>query len=310
MLSWEYPPGAAGGMAAHVDGLSRAMASAGHDVVLFTRTNPSCAVDEVNNGVRVVRADVDMPWLPGRGRGGRARHPPTTPSSGDSAWLGDWVPDIVHAHDWAVGWAADVLATAVRCPARHDLARHRTGPPRRSPAGRERRPTSTAVEWWLAFRSRRVITSTRLMVREIIGGFELDPDVVSRIPHGIDPAWWARARAPTSRDDRRDTHERSCHVGAGAVREGLPRCSPGRWPSLRARVPGIVCMIAGRGTYLPELQSQIDLDGVGNIDASSPGSCPTTSCGRRSTAPTASSSRRCTSRSGWWRSKRSPPTPP
>ena len=63
MLSWEYPPGAAGGMAAHVDGLSRAMASAGHDVVLFTRTNPACAVDEVINGVRVVRADVDMPWL-------------------------------------------------------------------------------------------------------------------------------------------------------------------------------------------------------------------------------------------------------
>ena len=28
------------------------------------------------------------------------------------------------------------------------------------------------------------------MVREIIAGFEMDPDVVRRVPHGIDPRWW------------------------------------------------------------------------------------------------------------------------
>ena len=35
--------------------------------------------------------------------------------------------------------------------------------------------------------------------------------------------------------------------------------------ALRPRVPGLECMIAGRGTYLPELQSQIDIAGVGNL---------------------------------------------
>jgi glycogen(starch) synthase len=35
--------------------------------------------------------------------------------------------------------------------------------------------------------------------------------------------------------------------------------------ALRARVPGIICVIAGRGSYLPELQSQIDLEGVSDI---------------------------------------------
>jgi glycogen(starch) synthase len=30
-------------------------------------------------------------------------------------------------------------------------------------------------------------------------------------------------------------------------------------------VPGIVCVVAGRGSYLPELQSQIDLEGVSDI---------------------------------------------
>ena len=115
MLSWEYPPGAAGGMAAHVDGLSRAMAGAGHDVVLFTRTNPACAVDEVINGVRVVRADVDMPWLRADAEVARAASA-NHAFVGRSAWLGDWVPDIVHAHDWQVGWAADVLATVFDVP--------------------------------------------------------------------------------------------------------------------------------------------------------------------------------------------------
>lgn len=36
MLSWEYPPFVIGGIAAHADGLARAMARAGHDVVVLT----------------------------------------------------------------------------------------------------------------------------------------------------------------------------------------------------------------------------------------------------------------------------------
>jgi glycogen(starch) synthase len=35
--------------------------------------------------------------------------------------------------------------------------------------------------------------------------------------------------------------------------------------TLRYRVAGLECMIAGRGTYLPELQSQIDIAGVGDL---------------------------------------------
>jgi glycogen synthase len=285
MLSWEYPPGAAGGMAAHVDGLSRAMASAGHDVVLFTRTNPSCAVDAVINGVRVVRADVDMPWLRADAEVARAASA-NHAFVGRSAWLGDWVPDIVHAHDWHVGWAAEVLATVFDVPlvtTLHGTERGRHGG--HLPVGE---PTDiNAVEWWLAFRSSRVITSTRLMVREITGGFELDPDVVRRIPNGIDPSWWRiGSRGEGSLPDLVD----------GAVDDQRPGAEPSRasagltaadrpvvftWgrvqyekgfqvlaramASLRARVPGILCVIAGRGSYLPELQSQIDLEGVSDI---------------------------------------------
>jgi glycogen(starch) synthase len=34
---------------------------------------------------------------------------------------------------------------------------------------------------------------------------------------------------------------------------------------LRSRVPGIECIIGGRGSYLPELQSQIDIEGVSDL---------------------------------------------
>ena len=34
---------------------------------------------------------------------------------------------------------------------------------------------------------------------------------------------------------------------------------------LRHRVPGIRCVIAGRGSYLPELQTHIDMEGVGDV---------------------------------------------
>jgi glycogen(starch) synthase len=286
MLSWEYPPGAAGGMAAHVDGLSRAMASAGHDVVLFTRTNPSCAVDEVVNGVRVVRADVDMPWLRADAEVARAASA-NHAFVGRSAWLGEWVPDVVHAHDWHVGWAADVLSTLFDVPlvtTLHGTERGRHGG--HLPTGE---PIDiNAVEWWLAFRSSRVITSTRLLVREITGGFELDPDVVRRIPNGIDPSWWrvgARAEpgegsdvfheieAIESRvDDLGTTVPAGVHPGRPVVFTwGRVQYEKGfqvlarAMAALRPRVPGIVCVIAGRGSYLPELQSQIDLEGVSDI---------------------------------------------
>ena len=96
-------------MAAHVDGLSSGDGAAGHDVVLFTPRNPACAVDEAVTGSAWVRADVDMPWLRADAEVARtasANHA----FVGRSAWLGDWVPDIVHAHDWHVV-AAEVLAT-------------------------------------------------------------------------------------------------------------------------------------------------------------------------------------------------------
>jgi glycogen(starch) synthase len=259
MLSWEFPPSSTGGTAAHVDGLARAMRRAGHDVVVITQLVNGSKPDTVQDELRVLRVPVDMPWIPDQLVAATASANHAFVSA--AAQFGEWRPDIVHAHDWEVAWAADVLGTLFDVPivtTFHGTERGRHG-------GHLPRGAATdvnSVEWWQAFRSRRVIASTRLMVREIVAGFEIDPELVKRVPHGIDPAWWALP-GPDEPERRRRSglvlawgrvrYEKGFHVLARAV------------AALRYRVAGLECMIAGRGTYLPELQSQIDIAGVGNL---------------------------------------------
>jgi glycogen(starch) synthase len=259
MLSWEYPPSSAGGIAAHVEGLARAEVRAGHDVVMITRRTPGTAADTVVDGIRVLRVESEMPWLPGQrvAATASANHSFVAASS----LLGDWRPDVIHGHDWEVAWASDVLGTLHAVPivtTFHGTERGRHGG--HLPAGDA--ADINSIEWWQAFRSRRVIASTRVMAREIVAGFELDPDHVRRVPGGIDPTWWATIGPDEPADAARGRlvlawgrvqYEKGFQVLARAI------------GALRQRLPGLECMIVGRGSYLPELQSQIDIAGVGNV---------------------------------------------
>ena len=259
MLSWEYPPSAAGGTAAHVDGLSHALQRLGHEVVVISRRVPGSDHDAEIGGVRVIRTDVDLPWLPD--------NPVASTASANHAFVAafatitGWQPDVIHAHDWNVAWAADVLSATTGAPVVttfHGTERGRHG-------GHLKPGESTdvnSVEWWLAYQSTRMIASTKLMVRDVVDGFEVDPDHVTRIPGGIDPEWW-RSAGPDEAEVNGRTglvlawgrvqYEKGFQVLARAVGE------------LRYRVAGLECTIAGRGSYLPELQSQIDVAGVGDI---------------------------------------------
>ena len=259
MLSWEFPPSAAGGTAAHVDGLAHALEGLGHEVVVITRRVPGVDSDTFVGTTRVVRVDIELPWLPDNrvAAVASANHAFVT----RAGHLGDWRPDVVHAHDWTTAWAADVLSTLFGAPivtTFHTTERGRHGGHLKPGASSD----INSVEWWLAYRSQRITAATKLMVREIVDGFEVDPGHVTRIPGGIDPAWW-RAAGPDEPDPPRRggmvltwgrvQYEKGFQVLARAV------------GTLRYRIGGLECQIAGRGTYLPELQSQIDVAGVGDI---------------------------------------------
>ena len=255
LVTWEFPPETVGGVGAHVDGLSKSLAKDGHDVCIFTLAAPGIVEDQVVAGVRIIRADVDLPWLPEDDAVGFV-------ASGNHhlialfAQLSDWQPDVVHAHDWRAAWAGHTLATLCAVPlvtTFHSTARGRHGGnvPDGDPA------SIHSVESWIANVSQRVICCSRFMQREVIDGFELFPDQVQLIPNGVDVDIWA----PIGEQHRsrlvlawgRVQYEKGFQVLAQAI---------GR---LRGRVPGIRCVIAGRGPYLPELQSQVDIEGVSDL---------------------------------------------
>jgi glycogen(starch) synthase len=258
MFSWETPPSTSGGRAAHVDGLAHALADTGHDVVVVTRRTSGTARFTETGSLRILRADVDLPWLPDRAiaRIASANHAFVMAA----ADLGDWRADVVHAHDWEVAWAAQVLARQNDCPlitTFHGTERGRRGG--HVPPGV---PTDVnGIEWWLASASRRVIAISKILGRQVTSDFELDPTVVRSVPGGIDQTWWAAPQPDI--DERPDEnlvfawgriqYEKGFHVLAAAMAQ------------LRPGHPNAHCVIAGRGSYLAELQSQIDVIGVSDL---------------------------------------------
>jgi len=256
MLSWEYPPLVVGGIAAHVEGLATAMVRAGHEVVVCSLHHPGEPDDATVDGVRVLRADAALPWLPDDdlvARMASANHQLVQLT----ARLGTWQPDVVHAHDWLTAWAGDTLKVLFGVPlvaTVHATERGRHGghlPPGLPGA-------INSVEWWLTYQAREVIACSRFMAREVVSGFELPPEKVHLVPNGVDVSRWLTdgerlPAEPLVVAWGRVQYEKGFHVLARAIAE------------LRHRVPGIRCVIAGRGTYLPELQTHVDIDGVADL---------------------------------------------
>lgn len=261
MLSWDFPPRVTGGNAAHVHGLSQALAEAGHDVVVLTpaRTH-ALSTSEHLGRVRVLRADIDLPHIPDErylAIAASANHGLAQLVLDADSPLKGWKPDIVHGHDWRIGWAADTVARHHGVP--FVLTMHGTERVRHGGNLPDGRPTDVnSIEWWLAFRADRLIASTRFMVDQLVTTFELAPEQVVRVPNGIDPTLWAGHDRPTDRDPLvvswgRVQYEKGFQVLARAM------------TTVRHRVPDVSCVIAGRGSYLPELQTQIDVEGVSDL---------------------------------------------
>lgn len=259
MLSFEAPPRHVGAVAAHVEGLSQALVRGGHEVTVVSvdaDENAHGTRDEVLNGVRIVRTAVGSPWISESDAiafAASANHHLVALLP----VLGEWTPDVIHSHDWRSAWAAHTLATVLDRPLiatfhSTELGRHGGTVPMGLPA------SIHAVEWWLALAADRVICCSQYMMREVLSGFELSPESVHLVPNGVAVEKWAPANPAATREPLvlawgRVQYEKGFQVLAQAASR------------LRGQVPGLQCVIAGRGPFLPELQSQVDIEGVHDL---------------------------------------------
>ncbi|GLZ47977.1 glycogen synthase [Actinomycetospora sp. NBRC 106375] len=262
MLSWEYPPVVVGGLGRHVHALATSLADAGHDVVVVARhpagtdaeTHPTTL--ERADGVRVLRVGEDPPhlefvrdlvaWTLGLGH---------AMVRGTAPLLREWTPDVVHAHDWLVAHAAVALAELAGVPlvaTVHATEAGRHGGWLSQPLNQQ----VHSVEWWLARRADRVVTCSESMRAEVAGLFDLDPDDVTVIHNGIDPAGWVRGT------QRRGAAAPEAHPGAPTRPDGPPTLLYlGRleWekgvhdlvaalPAIRRAHPGTRLLVAGTGS--------------------------------------------------------------
>src|SRR4051794_31317770 len=185
ILSWEYPPIVAGGLARHVRKLSEGLArEAGGEGHVLTPGSPATPPYEGMAGVHVHRV-------------------PETPTPRDLDAFLTWVDrmnadmvaagielaaeaDLVHGHDWLVAEAAYALAHDAGVPYLTTIHATEYG---RHQGWVDKHPQSHihGVEHWMARRADHIVVCSHYMRGHVADVYGLDEERIDVIPNGIDP---------------------------------------------------------------------------------------------------------------------------
>jgi glycosyltransferase involved in cell wall biosynthesis len=184
MLSWEYPPRVIGGLARHAEGLSKALASLGHEVHVVTLDFPGAPYEEAEAPLYVHRIAVELPaptfhtWVLLFNHFFEKRVGQLAKRYGP--------PDIVHVHDWLTASAGVASKHLMRVPL--VMTFHSTESSRSSSI---RTPESAMVgglEWWGSYEAAKVIAVSEWMKSEVVSQFKLPPGKVVEISNAVDTA--------------------------------------------------------------------------------------------------------------------------
>jgi glycogen synthase len=259
MLSWEYPPVLVGGLGRHVHALATSLAAAGHEVTVVTRHAGDAPLDEIREGVRVVRAPEDPPTFPlatpsllawtmafNHALTRAALHATTTDSY-----------DLIHAHDWLVTHTAVTVRDHLGIPLvatihATEAGRHQGWLPE------DMNKTIHTVEYWLGHEAARIITCSEYMRWEVSHLLDIPTDRITVIPNGVHAAGWqAPPRAVASARSRYTTGAPIIGFAGRLVYEKGVQDIVSALPALRDQHPGLRLVIAGDGPYRPELHHQV-----------------------------------------------------
>ncbi|MFL5844657.1 MAG: glycosyltransferase family 4 protein [Solirubrobacteraceae bacterium] len=261
ILSWEYPPIVAGGLARHVRKLSENLvADDDLEVHVLTRGAKDTPAYEVLDGVHVHRVpetshpqdlDAFLKWV--------------DRMNADMVALGSELAesaDLVHGHDWLVADAADNLARQAGVPYLTTIHATEYG---RHQGWVDKHPQSYihAAETWMAQRAEHVITCSHYMRGHVADVYELDEERISVIPNGIDPddlqavedldALRAQFAAPGEK--------LVLLVGRLVYEKGF-QDALAALPGLIRRLGNVRYLVAGSGTHEAELKKQAQKLGI------------------------------------------------
>ncbi|MGE6894781.1 glycosyltransferase [Priestia flexa] len=182
MLAWEYPPLVIGGLARHVFDLSRALAKSGHYVVVITAFVEGLPLYECMYGVHVYRVKSLQPhhadfltWV----------NSLNVAMALEGIRLAAATPfQVIHAHDWLVGTAAQGIASHVKKPLITTI--HATEHGRNNGIHNEMQQRIHQREEELVHESTAIIVCSTYMKKEIMELFNIEPERISIFPNGID----------------------------------------------------------------------------------------------------------------------------
>lgn len=263
VLSWEHPPHVVGGLGRHVGALTRALATAGHEVHVVTRSVTDSGVPdvEIRDGVHVHRAG-DVPSRMPFGEGFvatvlRANLDLQTTADRLMTTVGPF--DVVHAHDWLVGHAAAGLRLAWDVPVvatvhATERGRHQGWLPG---------PINKLIhqyEWWLTWEARRIVTCSAFMRAQVSDSFAPPPTDLDVVPNGVDVrdfslpaeevAAFRRGIAPDGTHVVLFAGRLEYEKGVQTVLDALR--------TLESLVGPTMFLVAGVGTYSDELHRRVD----------------------------------------------------
>lgn len=260
MLSWEYPPHVVGGLGQHVQELAPEL----------VRTDPGLELHLVTPSFTTTMTSNY------HGRMAVHRIPVTKPANetfmadvrcANSALLAAAVRlvqttgtfDLIHAHDWLVGFAALDLQAAFATPLLVTI--HATERGRhRGHLHHDLNRNIDAAEAQLTQRAQQVITCSQAMAQEVREYFAVPPDRVHVIPNGMRVSRFDARRGQDLTEFRlayaRPEERIVFNVGRLVFEKGADLLVEAA-PRVLARVPQAKFVIGGTGPLLTTLQNRI-----------------------------------------------------
>ncbi|MBY0088651.1 1,4-alpha-glucan branching protein domain-containing protein [Brevibacillus brevis] len=116
MLTWEFPPHVVGGLGRAVYDLARHLVQQGVAVHVLTRATDSCSIDETMEGVHIHRLPTYIPSEQADFLAWVFQLNLAMVDAVSQLWSLGVRPDLIHAHDWLVSWAAIELKQRYSLP--------------------------------------------------------------------------------------------------------------------------------------------------------------------------------------------------